>query len=139
METIGLESYHIEMNCMNLQILENVNMYNNGIFEMVNFKPEDSNLPYEIWFDEIGHLRKNKHTEPRVKIKLNNENLIPVLIDKKPKILLKGTQLKKAEKEFHGSDKKIMFQFISKHHELMLKHWYGKISTLTLLTTLQGE
>jgi len=98
MNNIGSESILIESKAQQLQILENTSMYKQGLFEMANYQPKDSGLPYAIWFDEIGNRRKNTHSEPKVKILMSNDDLIPVLISVKPKILLKGVQLSKANR-----------------------------------------
>jgi len=139
MSNIGSESILIESKAQQLQILENTSMYKQGLFEMANYQPKDSGLglPYAICFDEIGNRRKHTHSEPRVKILMSNDDLIPVLISVKPKILLKGVQLSKANRILKGKNKDIMFEFISNNHELILKHWHGKITTMELLLGLK--
>jgi hypothetical protein len=138
-QKIGNEVAMIEMGAMLFQNLENLNMYKNGIFEMANYKSEDSGLPHDIWFDELGVERKGTHHTPRVKISLPSKNLIPVSIESKPKILLKGTQLRKAEREAKEKEMKLMFDFISKNHNLILQHWNGKITTATLFARFRGS
>ena len=136
-ENVGNESFLIETKTEQLQVLENISMYTNGAFESFNYQPEDSGLPLGIWFDDAGKARKNKHSEPRVKIIMSSGNLIPVSIEEKPRILLKGTRLTKAEKEFTSKYQKPMFSFISHNHKLILQHWNGEISALVLGNNLK--
>lgn len=105
-------------------------------YEMANYETRDSGLPCDIWFDELGAGRKNKHTKPRVKIAVDSK-LVPVLVSSQPEIPLKGTLLTTAEKIFKGSDKKTMLDFIARNHELILSHWNGDITTKTLLNKLR--
>jgi hypothetical protein len=140
LEKVGYESFFIENNAMILGILENINMYTNGIFEMANYQTEESGLPYEIWFDDVGKNRIPSHNIPRIKIKIHDSgNFIPISINKYPKILLKGMQLRKAENELKGKNKEIMFNFISKNHELILQHWSGNITTAMLFSRLKSQ
>jgi len=134
---VGKEVATVEMKAFQLQVLENIAMYKDGIFEMANFQPEDSGLPYGLWFDDAGKSRQNKHDTPRVKVRVKSDNLIPVSIAEQPEILLKGTQLTKAEKELKGKPKDEVFDYISANHGIMLKHWNGEISTATLFADLK--
>ena len=113
--------------------MENLNNLKD-LYVMANFDIKDSGLPYNIWFDEAQHFRKGKHNTPRVKVQVN-DNLIPVSISTKPKILLKGSSLSEAEKEFHGKNE--IFEFISKNYGLIISHWNGEITTKTLLNSLE--
>jgi hypothetical protein len=137
LEKIGNESIHVENKAMSLEVLENLDMYTDGIFEMAHFQPRDSGLPYGIWFDEVNEYRTDKINTPRVKIGLDNGNLSPVSIEKQPRIVLKGTQLEKAENELKGKPKEEMFNFISKNREVILQHWNGNIDTVELFNHLE--
>ena len=139
LEKLGEEALYVEMKAMQLQVLENIDMYVNGIFEMANYTTDMSGLPYGIWFDEVGEQRKTTHNIPRVKIMMLNGNMIPVSVEEHPKILLKGVQLSKAERELKGKPKDEMFRFISKNHELILQHWHGKINILVLFNSLKNK
>ena len=118
--------------------LENVNTYKT-LFEMANFQPEDSGLPYAIWFDDSGKFRNNTHFIPHVKIIMDSGYMIPVSIEEEPKILLKAVQLAKVAKEFKGKKRKGMLEFISLNHLIILQHWNGEITTKTLFNNLQCE
>ena len=126
----------VELRALRLQVLENVNMYVHEIMEMAQLHPSDSGLSYTLWFDEAGKTRQNKHTKPRIKIIMPSGNTIPVSIDTHPEILLKGTQLTKAEKELHGKPKEKILKFISKNHTLIMQHWNGDITTKDLFVKL---
>jgi len=136
LDVLGNESTGIELIAKQLQILENVSMYE-FIFEMANWQPRDSGLPLGIWFDEIGAAGNNKRHSPRVKVIMPNDDLIPVSISENPTILLKGAQLVKAKKEFSSSDQTEMFDYIGKHHGVMLSHWNGEITTAMLFEKLK--
>jgi hypothetical protein len=136
LEKIGNESIYVENKAMSLQVLENLDMYTDGIFEMAHFQSRDSGLQHSLWFDEVNQYRTNKINTPRVKIGLDNGNLIPVSIEEQPGILLKGIQLAKAEDELKGKPKEEMFNFISKNREVILQHWNGEIDSIDLFSKL---
>ena len=129
------EIAYVERQSAILQKLENMNMYTQDIMEFANYIIPS--LPYGIWFDEMGVKRKNPHAIPRVKIIMPNQDLIPVSIHSNPKILLKGSQLAKANDKLTGGKKKDMFGFISRNHKLMLQHWSGDITTVVLFKSLK--
>jgi hypothetical protein len=105
-------------------------------FEMANYETRDSGLPFNIWFDEPGGSRFNKHHLPRVKVQVNGK-FIPVHVTSEPSILLRGSFLSTAEKLITGSDRKAVFAFVARNHELILSHWSGEVSTKHLLTNLK--
>ena len=109
LEKVSKESRYIEMKAKILQKLENINMYKHGIYEMSSYYPDESGLPYALWFDEPGAFRDNKHNLSRVKIKMPNGDFIPVSVEHNPRILLKGTQLAKAEKVLYGKNQKEIY------------------------------
>jgi len=139
LEKLGKEVATVEMKAFQLQVLENIAMYKDGIFEMANWPAKSSGLPYGLWFDDLGKTRTNTHSIPRVKVLMPDGNMISVSIEENPRILLKGTQLVKVERELKGKKKTEMFNYISKHHQIMLQHWYGNIQTLDLFTYLEKE
>lgn len=131
------EVLFVEQKAMNLQVLENLDMYQYDIMVMANYSPMSSGLEYAIWFNEAGKSRKNKDHEPRVKIMMPNGDMIPVSVEEHPKILLKGMQLTKAEKALSGRAKNEMFHFISKNRKQILQHWRGDITTMMLFNSLE--
>ena len=120
---------------MNGLVLENINDYE-FIYEMANYDTRDSGLPYNIWFDEGHSLRKGKHKTPRVKVQVG-DNLIPVSVSTQPEILLKGHLLSEAERVFSGSDRKKVFDFITKNYGVIISHWNGEITTKAMLNALK--
>ena len=105
-------------------------------YEMANIFSEESGLPVNIWIDELGKYRSNKHSLPRLKIqndygkKPNRNKLIPISIEKEPKVL-SGT-LKLKSKDF-----KIIQRFIQLNLDILIKHWNGDIGTQTLMIHLK--
>lgn len=128
------ETLYVEQKAIELQVLENIDMYQYDIMEMANYHVPE--LPYGIWFDEAGKARKNKHNEPRVKIIMPNNDTIPVSVENAPRFLVKGIQLSKAENALKGKNKDKMFSFISRNYELILQHWNGDIETVVLFEKL---
>lgn len=96
--------------------------------EMANVSKKDTGLPYNIWIDSRGSLRKNKHYTPRIKVEVNDE-MIPVSISESPEILV---------------DKKIpkfrtVKRYIIKYYPVFMKHWnkeYTDKQALNLLDKL---
>jgi hypothetical protein len=117
-------------------VLENLNDYKE-LYEMANYRKDESKLAYNLWFDEEGENRENIHVIPRVKIEVEGRQLIPVSVSEQPEILLKGNKLKAAEMLLKGSGRKQIFDFISRNYKLILSHWNGVIGTKTLLNGLE--
>ncbi|GHU46734.1 hypothetical protein FACS1894120_4060 [Clostridia bacterium] len=131
--TLGEESVKAEAIAAKLQVLENVSMYKSGMFEQLHLDSEYLGLPYGLWFEDLGVKRRDTSKKTRVKVGMPNGNLIPVSIDKYPKILHSGCLLSEAEKELNGEKRDEMFRFISKNYKRMLKHWYGDITNITMI------
>jgi hypothetical protein len=136
LEKVGMEVELVEMKALRLQNLENLDMYEDGIFEMYKYEAESSGLPYTLWFDDAGEVRMNKHKEPRVKAELPSENLIPISIEEKPRLLLEATLLTKAEREIDWEKMSLIFAFISRNHKLLLQHWDGEIYNTYMINNL---
>jgi hypothetical protein len=129
------EAIYVERKALQLQVLENIDMYRCDIMEMAKyFVP---NLPHGIWFDEAGKGRMPGHMVPRVKIIMEDRDTIPVSIEEKPRILLKGVQLTKAENVLKGKEKDNMFEFISRNRKVIMQHWNGDITTVGLFESLK--
>jgi hypothetical protein len=142
LEKVGYEVEIVEVKANNLQRVENLDMYVDGIFQMLKYSTEDSGLPYDLWFDDVGKDRFNKHKAPRVKVELPNRDLLPLSIEEEPKLLLKGVPLAKAEKELQEIDEskmKRIHDFIFKNHQLILHHWNGEIDDFDLVNNLQTD
>jgi len=106
------------------------------IFEMANYETRDSGLPFDIWFDEIKADRKGKHSSPRVKIAVDGE-LIPISISTDPAFLAKGSHLRRHEDALSGKDRRRMFTFISKNHDVIIAHWNGELTTFGMMSKLK--
>lgn len=104
---------------------------------MANLQKDFLRLPANVWVDEMGAARQNKRSLPRVKVQKdkstrpNMSKLIPVSISDDPKILIKNY-----ESELSSSEWKEIFDFIKDFKEILLDHWYGRLSTPELIRTL---
>jgi hypothetical protein len=138
LEKAGYEVRKVEKRASRLKVLENIEMYRDGIFEMSRYSAKNSGLPHDIWFNDLGTHRVFKTRVPWVKIFMNlTGNFISVSIGKNPRILLKRKRKAKAENELKGKTKEEMFGFISRNHELILQHWKGGITTVELFKRLK--
>jgi hypothetical protein len=139
LEKVGYEVERAERKAFKLQRLETIAMYTDGIFEMARYDPEDSGLPFTVWFDAAGTNKCNERKAPRIKIFIAHKLFIPISIEGNPKILLKATQLRKAVKVLGGREKemKAIYEFIARNRGLILRHWYGEISITELFSSLQ--
>ena len=75
-------------------------------------------LPYDIWLDKAGSERRVQHNEPRLKVKVDNNNLIPVSIAAEPKILA-GRKISKFNK---------VSKWIQKHDDILMRYWNREIN-----------
>ena len=139
LERVGYEVARGELRAYRLQALENINMYEDGIFEMSHYQPKDSGLPYSLWFDDLGKSRVNNRRVPRVKVMMPTNDLIPFSLEQQPEILLTGVRLTKAKKQLDGWDMEATLNFISVNHKLILRHWYGDIGTFELFKNLMAK
>lgn len=129
---------YVERKACIFRVLENVNMYTSGLFEFAAYHPKDSGLAYSIWFDEFGKNKKYNPHQPRVKVSMDNGDLIPISVEEYPQILLKGVRLRKAEKAFHGNEQRKVFEFISINRNVILQHWNHEVDTVDLFNALKS-
>ena len=100
------------------------------LFEMANFRMSDTGLPVNIWINESGSSRSNKHSIPRIKFqnnyseKADRSSLIPISIDNAPKILSGVPKIK-------SKDLNIVKHFIKLNVKELLNHWNGDISKIS--------
>lgn len=121
--------------------LQNYNKYNcqvedvnelieqEAFFEMARISASDSKLRYDIWLDDAGSSRKNKHNLPRVKIIIDN-NMIPISISKNPEFLVDVSKYKKIK------NIKPVFDFIAKFEDVLLMHWNEEIDDRQVLNII---
>ena len=110
-------------------LLEIFDTLNEDIFfEMANFQKKDSGLKHNIWLDDMGKDRKNKHYGMRLKVEdpKDPKNLVPVSISMEPKILAGEFKNKKE----NISD---VFEFIKLAYTDLVDHWNKKISSLDFM------
>ena len=99
------------------------------MFEMSTFKKEKSGLPFNIWLDDAGIYRTNKHSQPRLKVQDPDDlnSFISVLIDKdEPKIL--------AGKFKRKQNLKSVFEYIKTNYEELIKVWNQEIDASDFIT-----
>lgn len=112
---------------------------NNWLFEMANIKKNITGLPMNVWVDEHGASRNVKHNEPRLKIqtdkadKVHGEG-IPISISSEPKVLVKRFKAELSDNEINQAK-----EYIVKHLDILLKHWYQEIDTDELKEILGKE
>ena len=105
------------------KIFEDISLY-----EMSNFFPEDTGLPYVLWITTKSGREKH---EARVKIANSDGEAIimiwgtPEIKSKKGKIRISGKQFKK------------LSLFIELNREALLAHWSGEISSGQLAKKLK--
>lgn len=101
------------------------------MFEMANIPKKYTGLPYDIWIDSMGSDRANKHSVPRIKLKVDN-TLIPVTISDKPEVpssVLKNGNVK--IKEFSK-----IRDFIVRYKVVLLMHFYRELDDVQTITLL---
>lgn len=99
-------------NIKSRELIETLEDYTDGIYEMANLQPSETGLSYSVWVDSEGKDRLPKHNIPRIKILVNNE-FIPISISDDPEILVD-----KKVKNFRE-----VRNWIIKNKEALLKHW----------------
>jgi hypothetical protein len=124
------------------------------LYEMANLYKMDTNLPVNLWLDEMGQDRIVEHNIARMKFqgdssdKLNYQNLIPISISNNPEILLKNppaisSKLINSVKNFIIHNRDILEQHFN--HKITTKQLYPKLriqgyySILNILEIIPNE
>ena len=106
------------------EFIDELNNLDEGmLFEMANMTPQETGLPYKIWFDSGSSSRNVPHSTPRVKIQYEG-SWIPITISDSPEIptsVLKNSRIK---------------DFIIKYKDILLKHWQGEFSDFQLMSAI---
>ena len=109
---------------------------NEILLEMSSLKAKRTNLPVNIWLDDIGKERKTKHNLPRIKaqnnyLERNNEDTISIFIDKNsPKVIAGNSNLKQ-------KDLNKIFKWIKTNYDLLMKHWNQEIDTIDFIQQMK--
>lgn len=109
---------------------------NEILLEMSSLKSKRTNLPVNIWLDDIGKERKTKYNLPRIKVQnnyleRNNEDTISILIDKdNPKVIASNSNLKQ-------KDLNKIFKWIKINYDLLMKHWNQEIDTIDFIQQMK--
>ena len=80
-------------------------------------------LPYDLWIDNSGAERQVQHNKPRLKVNVNG-NLIPVSIEKNPKILVDKKKIPK----FNQAKFNKVVSWIKVKRPVLMQHWNKEIS-----------
>ena len=129
---ITLNESALNLKSENKQILKELSLLdtlNEDIFfEMANFMKKDSGLSHNIWLDDMGCERNNKHNLMRIKIQdsKDSKNLVPISISKEPEILAGKFKNK-------NEDISDIIEFIKNSYEDLVKHWNQEISSLDFM------
>lgn len=108
-------------------LIENINTLNEDVlFEMANIKANRTGLKYDIWLDSLGVDRKNEHSNPRIKIQVDN-NLIPIEISNDPQI--PDSVMKNLGKEFISNFPQVK-KWVKAYKDILLAHYYKKIDDI---------
>ena len=106
-----------------------IKLIKNELQEMANISKDKTGLPFDIWLDSVGKDRKVSHRKPRLKVRLDNKELIPVSIEKEPKILVKGKDIPKF-RQFR--------KFLLLNYEILMKHWNLEIEDDDVLDLIKS-
>ena len=106
----------------------------NYLCEMANLKKDETGLPYDIWLDTAGYSRTNKHYSPRIKVVLDNRDMVPFLIDKDNPDIPDSVKKKAGITYFRGF--KYVKEYIKEYYDILYDHYYMKISDREALIKL---
>ena len=90
------------------------------LMEMVNLKPDQTGLPFELFVSEKEYA-SNQHHRPRVKI-LNKQNTVNASISFDDDIEILGGYIK------HNNDFKKIEEYIQLNKKLLYQLWNGEIN-----------
>ena len=104
-------------------ILDNLN--EDILFEMSNLVKRKTGLPVNIWVDDIGVNRKNKHNLPRIKVQNNTadkrqEDTFSLTISKTPEVVAGTCKLDNAILD-------TVKNYIIKNYNVLMQHWNQEI------------
>ena len=102
--------------------------------EMANLRKDETGLPYDIWLDTAGYSRINKHYSPRIKVVLDNKDMVPFLIDKNNPDIPESVKKKAGVNYFRGF--KYVKDYIKEYYDILIDHYYMKISDKEALNKL---
>ena len=102
-------------------------------FEMANLKAWRSGLRYDVWLDSNGSERKNKHNNPRVKVKVpDRRGYIPIVLYPDG-----HAEVDKHAKDFRYSNEFI--KWVEDNAEIIRSHFVEEIDDLEVLQRLSKK
>lgn len=111
-------------------ILEYVN--DNYLYEHANIRSKVTGQPFDIWVDEFGKTRNNKHNEPRYKVTANDVELDIILHGDDSIEIVNDTQ---DIRKFKHSKEAV--EFIEKFKLPFRMQWDQQIDTYELTTIIR--
>ena len=82
-----------------------------------NIPKSITGLPYDIWLDKAGSERRVQHHVPRLKVRVDKDNLIPVSIESDPKVYA-GRKIDKFKE---------ISNFIKSNKNILMRYWNREI------------
>ena len=111
-------------------MLEYVN--DNYLYEHANIRSKVTGQPFDIWVDEFGKTRNNKHNEPRYKVTANDVELDIILHgDDSIEIVNDAQDIRKFKHSKEAMD------FIEKFKLPFRMQWDQQIDTYELTTIIR--
>ena len=104
------------------------------LMEMAVLDKRDSGLPYDLWLDPAARERKNTHHSPRLKVKVDDDNLVPFLIDKDNPDIPESVKRNAGINYFRGF--KYVKEYIKEYYDILIAYWYGFFSDREALNLL---
>ena len=108
------------------------------LLEMSGFRKSDTNLPVNIWIDDVGAERKTSHNLPRIKFQndtsdnLKSRDTIPMSISDNPEVLINNFQTKLSQ-----SDITKIKKFIIDNYDALMDYWNGKITLVQFVCRMK--
>lgn len=126
----------------NLKKLQYLTFEEDYAFFWATIEKKYTGLPVDLRLDEIGCQRKPKYlhySEPLLTFQNNYDakahfDVLPMSISKNPQVLEDEKYIK-----IKSEDVEAVRQFVSKHYDLLMKHWNQEITTMELHEILKKE
>jgi len=106
-------------------------------FEMSSISQEKTGLPVIIWVQTITTNENGQYNCPKIQFqnttstKVDYDNVIPISIDKDPKILMKNPTIKISTEQLE-----LVRQWIIRNYDTLISYWNGEFTTDVLMDKL---
>lgn len=108
------------------------------LMEMSTLRKKDTNLPVNIWVDDIAAERNTPHNRPKIKFQNNTSDrvltreAIPMSIDDNPEILVKNFKTKLSNEQVNAVRK-----FIVLNKDVLSDYWNNKITLFQFIARIK--